>query len=175
MVTAVGVIGFKRALCPNHRRDHRDRQVGPNFLVDGQLYSGSQTFFWPVGSVHVLQFPFSSGTLGTALPFQWGNNDTAEWSFGGWSDNLGLLVPSNSPAITITAQPGLTSIVGTVSGVFQLTVTFPAGTGSGGSNANCSGAPGAPTQGATGWGLIYVNGACYSDSAVAYVPRVCSL
>ena len=34
-------------------------QVGPNFLVDGQTYSGSQTFFWPVGSIHILQFPFS--------------------------------------------------------------------------------------------------------------------
>ena len=54
--------------------------------------------------------------------------------------------------------------------MLELTITFPPGTGSGGSNANCSGAPSAPLTGATGWGLIYLNGTCYSDSAIIYVP-----
>jgi uncharacterized protein (TIGR03437 family) len=146
-------------------------QAGPNFYVDGQVYSGSQTFFWPVGSKHILQFPFSVDGLGNVLPYQAGNGDSVQWSFGGWKDNLGLLSPSGAPVQTITAEPGLTSIIGQITTLLQLTITFPPGTGSGGSNTNCTGAPGIPSStSAVGWGLIYVNGACYSDSTVIFVP-----
>lgn len=145
-------------------------QAGPNFYVDGQLYSGTQTFTWPVGSKHILQFPFSVNAIGQTLAYQAGNGDTVQWGFGGWTDNLGLLTPSSSPVVTITAQPGLTSIIGTISTVLEFTITFPTGTGSGGTNGNCSGAPGDPTANAQGWGLIYVNGACYSDSVSLYLP-----
>lgn len=145
-------------------------QAGPNFYVDGQLYSGSQTFFWPVGSKHILQFPFSVNALGQTLSYQAGAGDTVQWSFGGWVDNLGLLAQSSDPIQTITAEPGLTSIVGSVSETLELTITFPQGTGSGGTNTACGGAPGNPTPGASGWGLVYVNSTCLSDSAVMYVP-----
>ena len=146
-------------------------QVGPNFDVDGQLYSGSQTFFWPVGSKHILQFPFSVDGIGNVLPYQNGNGDNVQWSFGGWTDNLGLESPTGSPSQTITVQPGLTSIIGQVTTLLQLTITFPPGTGSGGTNGNCSGAPGDPSTTQTvGWGLIYVNGTCYSDSIVLFLP-----
>ena len=146
-------------------------QAGPNFDVDGQIYSGSQTFFWPVGSKHILQFPFSSNALGQALQYQSGAGDSVQWSFAGWSDNLGLLAQGAAAVQTITVQPGLTSIVGSVSTALRLTITFPPGTGDGGTNRNCNGAPGdpAPTTG-VGWGLVYVNSTCYSDSAVVYVP-----
>jgi uncharacterized protein (TIGR03437 family) len=146
-------------------------QAGPNFYVDGQTYSGSQTFFWPVGSKHILQFPFSVDGFGNALSYQNGNGDSVEWSFGGWKDNLGLLSPSSSPIQTITAEPGLTSIIGQIITTLQLTITFPQGTGSGGSNINCTGSPGAPSSTQTvGWGLVYVNGTCISDSTVIFVP-----
>ena len=144
-------------------------QVGPNFYVDGQLYSGTQVFLWPVGSKHILQFPFTVDGLGNTLGFQSGNGDTARWSFGGWTDNLGLLSTSGSPVQTITVESGLTSILGTVTTTLQLTLTFPPGTGDGGTNTNCSGAPDPPSFNAQGWGLVFVNGACYSDSTVLYV------
>lgn len=143
---------------------------GPNFYVDGQLYSSSNQFFWPIGSKHILQFPFTVNALGQTLAYQAGNGDTVQWAFSGWTDNLGLLATSPSPVQTITVEPGLTSIIGTVSVVLELTITFPAGTGSGTTNGICSGAPNAPTPGAAGWGLIYVNGGCYSDSVSLYVP-----
>jgi uncharacterized protein (TIGR03437 family) len=145
-------------------------QVGPNFLVDGQTYSNSQTFFWPVGSVHTLEFPYSV-LAGSTLPFQAGGGGTVEWTFGGWSDNLVPITPAGSPNMTITVVPGLTSIIGSVSApLYQLTVTFPAGTGSQGTNANCSGAPDPPSQTQSlGWGLVYVGGTCFSDSGTLFV------
>lgn len=145
-------------------------QVGPIFYVDGQLYSGTQQFFWPLGSIHTIQYPNSVAQGGSQLGYQLSNDETVEWFFGGWTDNLGLLVPASSTALTITVQSGLTSIMGTVTTDYQLTITFPNNTGSGGSNTNCSGGPGLPPVGATGWGLIYVNGGCYSDSVVLYLP-----
>ena len=145
-------------------------QAGPNFYVDGQVYSGSQTFFWPVGSKHILQFPFSVNALGQTLAYQGGNGGEVQWSFSGWSDNLGLITPSSAPIQTITVEPGLTSITGGITTLMQLTIVFPSGTGSGGTNANCTGAPSDPTPGAMGWGLIYVNSQCFSDSTTLFVP-----
>ncbi len=145
-------------------------QAGPIFYVDGQIYSGTQQFFWPVGSIHTLQFPFSVAQGGGQLPYQSDNQETVEWFFGGWTDNLGVIVPTGSPSLTVTVQSGLTSIIGTITTDYLLTITFPNNTGSGGSNTNCSGGPGLPPVGATGWGLIYVNGTCYSDSLSLYVP-----
>ncbi len=136
-------------------------QVGPNFLVDGQTYSGSQTFFWPVGSKHILQFPFSVDFVGDTLPYQSGNGNTVEWSFGGWSDNLGILVPSSFPAQTITVQPGLTSIIGQRQHSAPAhALSFPPAPASGGTNDQLfSGAPGPPSAinstgpNPLGWGL----------------------
>jgi len=152
-------------------------QVGPVFYVDGQSYSNRQTFLWPVGSKHVVQFPFTVDLNGNVLTYQAGTGDTAEWTFGGWIDNLGLLTPSNSPVQTITVFPGLTSLIGTVSELMELTMTFPPGTGSGETNTNCSGAPNSPLPpngvppGPYGWGLVYVNSVCYSDSTTVYVAQ----
>lgn len=140
------------------------------FYVDGMPYGSAQSFFWPVGSKHILQFPFTVDANGNVLGYQASNYDTVQWSFGGWKDNLGLLATSTSPVQTIVATPGLTSIIGTVTPAYQLTITYASGAGDGGTNTQCSGAPGTPTPGAYGWGLIYVNGTCYSDSVVVYQP-----
>jgi uncharacterized protein (TIGR03437 family) len=158
-------------------------QPGPVFYVDGQLYGTTQVFLWPEGSKHVLQFPFSE-ILGTSLPYQQSAGvcatvtpcpSTIEWTFGGWADNLGLLAQAGSAVQTITVFPGLTSVIGTVTEAVQLAMTYPSGTGSGATNTNCSGAPGTPTPvngGATpsGWGLVYINGTCFSDSTTAFLP-----
>jgi len=151
-------------------------EVGPVFYVDGQQYSNSQVFLWPVGSKHIVQFPFSVNALGETLAYQGGTGNTAEWSFSGWFDNQGFLSPTTSAVQTITVYSGLTSLTGSVSELMELTMTFPPGSGSGATNTNCSGAPGSPvSSGSTqpsGWGLIYVNGTCYSDTVtiVPYLP-----
>lgn len=150
-------------------------QPGSVFYVDGQQYNVSQVFLWPVGSTHIVQFPFTVNALGQTLAYQAGGGGAVQWSFGGWADNLGLLAPAGAPVQTVTVFSGMTSLIGSVTEVMQLAVTFPTGTGSGASNTNCSGAPGSPTvadgePGPFGWGLVYVNGTCYSDSTVLFVP-----
>ncbi len=150
-------------------------QAGPVFYVDGQTYNTSHVFLWPVGSTHVVQFPYSVDLNGNTLQFQAGGAGTVEWTFGGWADNAGLLSPAGSPVQTVTVFSGMTSLIGSVTELMQLAITFPANTGSGGSNVNCSGAPGnpAPPEGGAGpfgYGLVYVNGTCFSDSTVLFIP-----
>src|SRR5271155_2101940 len=117
---------------------------GPNFYVDGQVYANAQVFLWPVGSTHVIQFPFSV-VMGQTVAYQSSTDDTARWSFGGWTDNLGILAAAGSaPVVNLTVLQGMTSVIGNVTELFRLAIIFPTGTGSGGSNTNCSGAPGNP-------------------------------
>ena len=71
-------------------------EVGPVFYVDGQTYSNTHTFLWPVGSKHLVQFPFSVDLNGNTLTYQSGTGDTARWSFSGWMDNPGLLIPNTA-------------------------------------------------------------------------------
>jgi uncharacterized protein (TIGR03437 family) len=148
---------------------------GPVFYVDGQTYNNSHVFLWPVGSTHIVQFPYTVDLNGNTLQFQAGGGGTVEWTFNGWADNQGLLSPTGASVQTITVFSGMTSLIGSVTELMQLAITFPNGTGSGASNVNCSGAPGNPVPpdgapGPFGYGLVYVNGTCYSDSAVIFIP-----
>lgn len=153
-------------------------EVGPVFYVDGQSYSNTHIFLWPVGSKHIVQFPYSVDLNGNTLTYQSGTGDTARWSFGGWIDNPGLLIPNQAPVQTITVYPGLTSLIGTVVELMQLTVTFPPGTGSGGTNVNCGGAPNSPAPpnsvppGPYGWGIVYGTPfGCITDTTTVYAPQ----
>ena len=152
-------------------------EAGPVFYVDGQQYNIPTVFLWPVGSKHIIQFPFTVNSLnGNTLAYQAGSADTAEWSFGGWIDNLGLLATSASPVQTITVFPGLTSVIGTVAELMALAISFPPGTGSGGQMLIAVARPDHPSRptappGPYGWGLVYVNGMCYSDSTVVFVAQ----
>jgi uncharacterized protein (TIGR03437 family) len=137
---------------------------GPIFIVDGQQYNTPQTFLWPEGSKHSLQFLLSvDETTDFPLGYQAANNDVARWTFGGWTDNLGELAPSDNVFQTITATPGLTSIIGQVSTQYMIALVFP--NAQGGTNPNCGGAPGDAPQNAVFYGIIYIDGTCYSNSA----------
>jgi uncharacterized protein (TIGR03437 family) len=146
-------------------------QPGPLFYVDGQQYSSAQVFLWPTGSTHILQFPFSV-IQGVTQPYQSSTSDTARWTFSGWTDNLGLLASfAGAPVVTITVVEGLTSVIGSVTELFELSVVFPTGTGSGGTNPGCSLPPSSPTPGLNGWGLVFIDTTyCFSDSGSIYVP-----
>jgi uncharacterized protein (TIGR03437 family) len=137
---------------------------GPIFIVDGQQYDTPQTFLWPEGSKHSLQFLLSvdDATL-TTLPYQAGNGDLVRWTFNAWSYNLPSLTPATDVNQTITATPGLTSIVGSVTTQYLIDLVFT--TVQGGINlANC-GAPGNAPQNAVFYGIVYIDGACYGNSA----------
>src|ERR1700679_677822 len=69
---------------------------GAVFLVDGTSYTTPQVFEWPVGSKHIVQFPFSVDANGNTLAYQANTYNNTHYSFGGWVDNNALIAPSSS-------------------------------------------------------------------------------
>src|SRR4051794_29701717 len=70
---------------------------GPIFFVDGRQFTTTQTFLWPNGSKHTVQFLLSVDPLtGANLGFQFAMNDTIRYSFGGWQTNGPALIPAAS-------------------------------------------------------------------------------
>lgn len=132
---------------------------GPVFLVDGQTYVGSQTFLWPQGSKHIVQFPLFTNQDGSVSSFQQSPDATARYNFGGWIDNNGL-VPVASPTQTITADPKVTFIKAVIATQYRVAVRFTSGAPS---TAPCS-APGDPAPDGTRVGLVYVASQCISSN-----------
>jgi hypothetical protein len=133
---------------------------GANFMVDGALYNGSQTFLWPQGSKHIVQFPFSVRPDGTTATFQETIDGTTRYNFAGWTDNRGL-ISSNAPNQTITADPAITSLKASVSIQYRIAIRIsnvPVPTPA------CA-APGDPTQNAVSGGIVYIGGQCYASDA----------
>ena len=129
---------------------------GPVFVVDGVSYLTPQTFTWPAGSAHVVQFPFSVDQNGNTASYQSVVSDSVRFSFGGWLENTGLLTPTGQSILTITAQPTLTSLIAQVTPSYQVTINFPNG-------GSCAGAaaPGDPGSNAPNQtGIMYFNGSC---------------
>src|ERR1700687_1775813 len=55
---------------------------GPIFVVDGQQFTTSQVFVWPVGSRHIVQFLLSVDPVThTVMGYQSTNYDAIRYSF----------------------------------------------------------------------------------------------
>jgi uncharacterized protein (TIGR03437 family) len=135
---------------------------GPIYIVDGQRYNTTQVFLWPQGSKHSVQFLLSiDETTDMPLGYQAANGDVARWIFGGWQDNLGDLAPAGSVFQTVTASPSLTSLIGSVTTQFKIALTFYNTAGA----PDCSGAPGDAPQNGFQYGVVYIDGTCYDNSA----------
>src|SRR5579863_3281169 len=78
--------------------------IGAAFSVDGVSYLSTQVFTWPAGSKHIVQFPFTEGPNGTALPYQLSSDGTVEFTFGGWTAG-GTTLGGGSATVTVTASP----------------------------------------------------------------------
>jgi uncharacterized protein (TIGR03437 family) len=146
---------------------------GAMFAVDGVEYSSAQVFAWPAGSKHVLAFPQAPPPPSLVVPGG-GNVQTTPsldtiFSFQSWTDNAGLLTQGSSPVVTVTAQPGLTSITANVSALYLLKLVF-ASAAPAGVTPTCDGAPGSIPPNVYVPGLVYVNGSCFWGSASAYFP-----
>jgi len=89
------------------------------FAVDGTIYTGAASFFWPAGSKHTLQFLTDFGQTYQSSPDQ-----TAEYSFDGWVDNAGLLSLGNNPVQTVTADPRITSFMATLTVAYLVNLNF---------------------------------------------------
>jgi uncharacterized protein (TIGR03437 family) len=139
---------------------------GVAFSVDGVTYVKTQTFLWPADSKHVIQFQFSQTASGTILPYQLSQDGMTEFFFTSWVAT-GTILPGNTPAVTVTAEPSLTSVLASLSAEYQVTVNFPAG-----SAPTCSGAPGNPSSAGTGYqnGIVYFGGTCIATSTALFLP-----
>ena len=139
--------------------------VGPRFVVDGTSFIGTQTFFWPVGSAHTVQFPFTLDSNGDALPYQSTDGDQYRFTFGGWTSD-GTLQNPGGAAITLIADPSLTTLTGSVSYTVQVNLNFSSAVVP---NGLCStGAP-SPQAGGEIEGIVYFDQTCYDNSDTLYV------
>src|SRR6185437_9039164 len=111
-------IGTNPPLIPNTANS-------PLFIVDGTIYANNQVFEWPEGSKHVVQFLLSVDTNGQTLSYQSAANDTVRIAFGGWQPSNSIL--PTATAITVTADPSLTSLIANVSFTYQVIINFPSG------------------------------------------------
>ncbi|MBM3768194.1 MAG: hypothetical protein FJW32_22650 [Acidobacteria bacterium] len=137
-----------------------------NFWVDGQQYRGSASFFWPVGSKHVV---WSEASYAIGL--------STRYLFQNWADDKSLLAGQTGRTITITANPGFTSLKGTFLIEHKIDVHFfstsgtllPNGTTG---EATCNTTLGSPTglPSTAGPGVVYVNGQCYANSTSLWMP-----
>jgi uncharacterized protein (TIGR03437 family) len=143
---------------------------GARYSVDGQMYNYTQTFVWPTGSEHILQFITDSnqGVLQTTL------DGLTQYRFSGWVDNAGLLVPTGSLIQTITANPAITSITATLTVAYLVRLNYfasPSPTTDPPVPPVCGapGGTGAIPAGETRPGVVYISNACYWSSVNLFI------
>jgi hypothetical protein len=138
--------------------------IGAVFFVDGVSYVTTQTFTWPQGSKHIIQFSFTLDASGNSLGYQLSTDGKTEYTFGGWTA-AGTTLAGGAPLVTVTADPTIPSVIAALSELYQVVVSFPNSS----TTTACSGAPGTPT--ATGFqdGVVYFNGGCISTTTTVYL------
>src|SRR5487761_2698936 len=77
------------------------------FSVDSHSYNTTQTFLWPAGSIHILNFSYSLDSNGTSLGYQATSDGLTRFTFGGWTASTGAL-PGAGMTVTVTADPNVT-------------------------------------------------------------------
>lgn len=133
---------------------------GARFYVDGQVYFASQTFLWPAGSRHVVQFPLEV-VDGVTTNYQNSQDGTIRYTFGGWVDSGGNLIPGADSTQVITATPALTSMSAALSLQYKVLLRFSS---SPTAPPGCGGAPGNPPQDANRSGLVYIDTTCFGSN-----------
>jgi uncharacterized protein (TIGR03437 family) len=140
--------------------------AGPPFSVDGTRYTTAQTFNWPQGSTHQISF------LGNLSPTIFSNQDNSiQYSFGGWTANGATLGGSGGVNQTVTADPKITSYIATVTVNYRINLVM-FNSSSPIANATCgtSGAPGDLPPPQYRVGVVYVAGTCYWGTSQIFVP-----
>ncbi len=147
---------------------------GAAFSVDGTVYTTAQTFLWPAGSKHILNFlggPLPADiVLATSSTYvQLGQGKQTIYSFSGWVENSGLLHTNSSPVLTVTADPNVTSITANVTLLYLVRLIFSSGAPAG-VPPICGGSPGDIPSNVYAPGLIYLGGQCFWGPVNAYFP-----
>ena len=140
--------------------------AGARFLVDGLMYTGAQTFLWPAGSKHTLQFQQSFLSDGTPAGYQESFDGNTHYAATGWTLSNGV-APTAIGDLVFVADPSLTAVVLNVTVTYRVRLrfsSFPALI-----PGNCS--TNATPQDASRAGLVIVNGVCYgSDYDNLFAP-----
>ena len=139
-------------------RVYAEPGAGARFMVDGVTYYASQTFTWPAGSKHVIEFPLKSKLDGSLDTYQESLDKQSQFTFGGWTDSNGTAHTSN--AIVVLADPSLKWIKTLSTPAHRVTVRFSSFP----RTPTCN--PAAPIpQDALRTGFVIVGGTCFgSDS-----------
>ncbi len=137
---------------------------GAMFTVDGAQYTSAAFFTWAKGSKHTLTFVANSGST-----LQANESQGTRYTFGGWKDSKGQLLPASEIVQVVTADPTITSYVASVTVEFRVQLKLQDPLSSPGSPAAC-GAPGSQTAGTPRAGVVYLGGTCYWADATLYLP-----
>ena len=134
--------------------------TGARFMVDGLMYSSSQTFLWPAGSKHTLQFPQSYTPEGLPGGYQESLDGNSRFTLSSWTLSNGV-APTGITDLTIVADPGITSVVMSSSVSYRVRLRF---------SSFPVLAPGLCSTGVTPRdaprsGLILVGATCYGSDA----------
>jgi uncharacterized protein (TIGR03437 family) len=144
---------------------------GAKFMVDNALYYGSANFNWTSGGKHTLVFVLDSVTPPqTVSNTQTSSDGGTVYTFGGWTDNAGLLTPTQSAVLTVTADPHITSIKANVSLSYKVSLIFFSGGAEADKIAATCGAPGNAPDNVFRPGIVYVGSQCYWASTSILLP-----
>jgi len=99
------------------------------YVVDGQLFSGTHSFAWPVGSQHFLNVASQVQPYLTA---------PTVYTFAGWAEGSSTTAGTTSPYIMVVASANVTQYTAIFSVAYTLTVTVNNTCGS----VPCGGIPG---------------------------------
>lgn len=138
--------------------------AGARFMVDGATYYGSQTFTWPRGSKHVIEFPLKVRADGMAENYQESLDKQSQFTFGGWLDSNGITY-SGMSAITVVADEKLTFVKGTVTPAHRVTLRFSSFP----SDPTCSTSAPIP-QDALRTGFILIGTTCFGADSEMFMP-----
>ena len=136
---------------------------GARFYVDGVSYYASQTFLWPQGSKHIVQFPVSTFSDGT---YQQSLDGNTRFTFGGWTDSSSNITV-NDPNYTITASPSVTELKAVISASFRTQIRFSSAPDA----AVTCGGPGDPLRDGLRVGIVYVDGSCFGTNVDVFLVK----
>ncbi|HEY3740238.1 MAG TPA: hypothetical protein VGL53_10355 [Bryobacteraceae bacterium] len=140
--------------------------TGAQFLVDGYPYIGAQTFLWPAGSKHTLEFPLSFQADGTNAPYQQTLDGSTRYSSPTWVLSNGVS-PTSGTSVTVVADPTISSIILNVSVSYKVNLhfsSFPVL-----APGNCT--VGTTPQDALRPGVVVVAGTCYGSDADVWMAK----
>ena len=140
------------------------------FYVDGAEYRGSASFFWPLGSKHILSVPVrmidsdnGQGRCQYSVP-----DFATRFCDFNWREKTGLLQASQDRYQTITVGPDTSSYELQYQTEHKITLIF-ANSYSGNTqipeNGIACGAPGTPVGSAFRVGAVVIGGNCYLSNA----------